>query len=68
MELYEECYFTELNYSKITDSIFLGSYLHTCEDFDRLKKEGVSAILSIQSDRDFLNHGISPHYIEVLAQ
>ena len=57
-----------MNYSKITDNIFLGPYLHTCEDFERLKNDGVRAVLSIQTEEDFESHSLSPHYLEVLAK
>ncbi len=68
MEIYEECYFNELNYSKITDKIYLGSYLNTTQDFELLKAQGITGILSIQTQKDYKSHSLSPHYLELLAK
>lgn len=33
-----------------------------------LKDHNITAIFSIQSERDFKSHGISPHYFKLLCQ
>ena len=61
------CDFNELNYSKITDEIYLGAYIRDIEDLNRLKKNGVTSIISIQTQKDFVSHDISPEYIKKLC-
>jgi hypothetical protein len=48
--------------------LFVGSYPKTAVDLQKLKKEGVTAILSIQSEKDFKKHGLTPHYMNLLCQ
>ena len=62
-ELREMCDFKALNYSKVTENIFLGAYVKNEEDFFMLKKEGVSSILSIQTQEDLASHSISQEYL-----
>lgn len=67
-ELYETCNFEELNYSQVTEDIFLGAYIRTEEDFHLLKKEGVTAVLSIQTDRDIAAHHLTHDYLTELCE
>lgn len=47
--LFENCNFEHLVYSQIDDDIFIGPYLRDCSDMEKLKEEGVGAVLAIQS-------------------
>ena len=44
--------------SKILENLWLGSYPQSPEDVLHLKKQGVTAILNLQSDDDFSQRGI----------
>ena len=47
-----------INFSRIEESIFLGSAPQTSVDVARLKQMKVTAVLSLQSDADFKSHRI----------
>lgn len=66
-ELYETCDFKELNYSQVTENIFLGAYVKTEEDLTLLRKNKVTAILSIQTDQDLASHRLTPGYLSELC-
>lgn len=46
-------------FSQVTDKLFLGAYPKTVEDVKILKKKGINAILSIQTEDDFMRHNVS---------
>jgi hypothetical protein len=58
------CNFQELNYSIITGNIFIGPYLKSSDDFKILHREGVSAIMSIQTSEDVAQHCITEDYLQ----
>lgn len=62
--MFEICNFKELNYSKVTDNILLGAFLHIPDDFQLLKKQGVSSILSIQTSQDIAMHRLTEDYLQ----
>ena len=68
ISIFDDCSFNALKISQVTANIFVGGYPKTAKDLELLKKSNISAILSIQSDQDFKNHGISPHYFELLCE
>jgi hypothetical protein len=62
-EMFETCNFKELNYSPVTENILLGAYLKTPEDFKILKEQGVTSILSIQTNEDLTLHCLTEDYL-----
>ena len=46
----------------------MGPYLKKEDDLEALKAQNVGAILSIQSDEDYMRHSLSSHYISSLCQ
>jgi protein-tyrosine phosphatase len=46
----------------------VGSYPKSAADIQKLKEHDITAIFSIQSERDFKSHGLTPHYLSLLCQ
>lgn len=46
----------------------MGSYPKSKADILKLKENNISAIFSIQSEKDFNKHGLSPHYLKLICQ
>ena len=57
-----------LKFSQITPNIYVGSYPKSQADILTLKQHGITTIFSIQTEKDFRNHGISPHYFKLLCE
>lgn len=64
----DECSLNALKFSRITPKIYVGSYPKSLSDIQRLKEEGVTAIFSIQTERDYKSHGLSPHYFKLMCE
>ena len=59
-----------MNYDRILPNLYVGSYPDTTEDIDRLKAEGITAVVNLQSDDDCRYLGIDwqrlqAHYDQV---
>lgn len=52
----------------MTEQIYVGSYLKSPLDVSKLHKLNITAILSIQSERDFHSHGLSSKYLKLLCE
>lgn len=52
----------------MTPQIVVGSYPKSAADMQRLRENNITAIFSIQSERDFKSHGLTPHYVTLLCQ
>lgn len=48
-----------INYSRILDNLLVGSCPVRYEDVQKLKEEGVTAVLNLQTDHDFAYWGIN---------
>lgn len=46
----------------------MGAYVKTQEDFYQLRKEGITAILSIQTAKDLTSHRLTPDYLCELSE
>lgn len=68
LSIHDDCSLNTLKFSKVTPQILVGSYPRSRADLQLLKENNVSAIFSIQSERDFRSHGLSPHYFKLLCE
>lgn len=66
--IHDNCRLNDLKFSQVTPQIYVGSYPKSSADLEMLKENNISAIFSIQSERDFKHHGISPHFFKLLCQ
>ncbi len=48
-----------INFDLITDGVFVGTCPGSTIDVQRLKQAGISAVLNMQTDRDFIVNGIN---------
>lgn len=64
----DQCNIHELVFSRINSRLCVGGYPRDAGDIRKLKSEGVTGILSIQSERDYSSHGLSPHYLSLLCE
>ena len=46
----------------------VGSYPRSSADLEKLISHKVTAIFSIQSERDYKKHGLTPHFLNLLCQ
>ena len=53
-----------INFDLITDGIFVGTCPTSTVDVQRLKQAGITALLNMQTDRDFKINGVNWLYLE----
>jgi protein-tyrosine phosphatase len=68
INIIDDCNINELIFSQITPQILVGSYPRSVMDIHKLKENKVSAIFSIQSERDFKSHGLTPYFLSLICQ
>ena len=55
-----------MDVSQILPNLFVGSFPKSPEDIDRLRREGVTAVLNVQTDDDMAYWGVNWHRLELL--
>ena len=53
--------------SQITPEIYIGTYPNSNEDIKKIREKNITAIFSIQSEKDYKSHGLSSHFMELLC-
>ena len=53
-----------MDVSQILPNLFVGSFPKSTEDIDRLRREGVTAVLNAQTDEDMAYWGVNWHGLE----
>ena len=53
-----------MDVSKILPNLFVGSYPKSTEDIDRLRREGITAVLNAQTDDDMASWGVNWYRLE----
>ncbi len=54
-----------MDVSQILPNLFIGTFPKSYEDIDRLRREGVTAVLNVQTDEDMADRGVNWRRLEL---